>query len=165
QHKSQGFGVPASRGESFESFKTTGGSAPVNDLMDGVTLGWKRVPGGEKIEKIINDLISSYDPLHPEKSVEGLVNLYKVLSNLPDSYWKAQKLNEVKTLIEQCSGLFIDATSPEQFAVQTDSIRINVTVNSRLGSGAVLQRITIDDFDTTFSKPLDKNKNVNFSKS
>jgi hypothetical protein len=53
--------------------------------------------------------------------------------NLPDGYWKMQKLNEVKTLIEQCSGLFIDATSPEQFAVQTDSIRINLAINNRLG--------------------------------
>src|SRR5918993_5978763 len=38
QHKSQGFGVPATRGESFESFKTTGGPAPMADLMDGIDL-------------------------------------------------------------------------------------------------------------------------------
>ena len=164
QHKSQGFGVPASRGESFESFINTGGTAPVTDLMDDVNLGWKRVPGGEKFEKIINGLVESYDPLHPEKSVKGLVNLYKDMSGLPDGYWKAQKLSEVKTLIEQCSGLFIDATSPEQFAVQSDSIRISLTVNNRLGANAVLQKITIDDFDTTFSKTLDRNKNVTFSK-
>ena len=164
QHKSQGFGVPASRGESFESFKTIAGTAPVNDLMDDVILGWKRVPGGEKIEKTIDDLIASYDLLHPEKSVEPLVNLYKAINHLPDGYWKEQKLNEVKLLIEQCSGLFMDATSPEQFAVQTDSIRINFSINNRLGANAVLQRIAVDEFDTTFSKPLDRNKNVTLSK-
>ena len=164
QHKSQGFGVPASRGESFESFKTTSGSAPVNDIMDGVNLGWKRVPGSEKIEKSINDLITSYDLLHPEKSVEPLVNLYRMIKNLPAGYWKEQKLNEVKMLIEQCSGLFIDATSPEQFAVQTDSIRVSLSINNRLGANAVLQRITVDNFDTTMSKPLDRNKNVTLSK-
>ena len=38
QHKSQGFGVPASRGEALEYFKTTGGTAPINDLMDDVDL-------------------------------------------------------------------------------------------------------------------------------
>src|SRR5687768_2528683 len=70
QHKSQGFGVPASRGESFESFKATGGTEPVNDLMDDVDLSWKRVRGGEIIEKKINDLIALFDLLHPEKSVE-----------------------------------------------------------------------------------------------
>jgi len=165
QHKSQGFGVPSSRGESFESFKTMAGRAPVNDLMDDVNLGWKRVPGGERIEKLVDGIVASYDLLHPEKSVEPLISLYKAIGNLPDGYWKAQKLNEVKTLIEQSSGLFIDATSPEQFAVQTDSIRINLAINNRLGANAVLQRITVDNFDTTLSKPLDRNKNVTFSKS
>src|SRR5918994_872445 len=43
QHKSQGFGVPATRGESFESFKITGGVAPTSDIMDGIDLTWKRV--------------------------------------------------------------------------------------------------------------------------
>src|SRR5688572_18152947 len=164
QHKSQGFGVPASRGESFESFKTTGGPPPEIDLMDDVNLGWKRVAGGEKIELLVNELVSSFDLSHPEKSVEGLVKLYKMISTLPDGYWKTQKLKEVKTLIERCSGLFIDATTTEQFAVQTDSIRINFSFNNRLGTDAVLQKVTLDEFDTTFSKPLDKNKNFNFSK-
>jgi LmbE family N-acetylglucosaminyl deacetylase len=53
QHKSQGFGVPATRGASIEYFKNTGGTAPVNDLMDGVDLSWKRVPQGAKFEKMI----------------------------------------------------------------------------------------------------------------
>ncbi len=164
QHKSQGFGVSASRGESFESFKTMAGSAPLNDLMDDVTIGWKRVQGGEKIEEMVDAIIRSYDLLHPEKSVEPLINLYRAIRNLPDGYWKTQKLNEVKTLIEQCSGLFIDATSPEQFAVQTDSIRINLAINNRLGTNAVLQRITVDNFDTTLSRSLERNKNVTLSR-
>ena len=164
QHKSQGFGVPASRGESFESFKPTGGAAPVNDLMDDITLSWKRVSGGEEIEKKINDLINSFDLLHPEKSVEGLVNLYKAIDALNDSYWKNQKLKEVKELIAQCSGLFIDATTTEQFAVQTDSIKINFSFNNRLGVDAILQKIQVDDFDSSFSQPLEKNKNLNFGK-
>jgi LmbE family N-acetylglucosaminyl deacetylase len=160
QHKSQGFGVPASRGESFESFKPTGGTAPVNDLMDDVNLSWKRVAGGEKIETMVNDLISSFDLLHPEKSVSGLVKLYKTIGELPDGYWKTQKQKEVQVLIEQCSGLFIEATATEQFAVQTDSFKLNFTFNNRLGVNATLQKIRIDDFDISFSKKLDKNKNV-----
>ncbi len=164
QHKSQGFGVPASRGESFESFKTTGGSAPVNDLMDDVNLGWKRVAGGEEIEKKVHELIASFDLLRPEKSVEGLVNLYKTINTLPDGYWKTQKLKEVKELIAQCSGLFIDVTTTEQFAVQTDSIKINFSINNRSGDFAVLQKIHIDNFDSSFSQTLIKNKNLNFAR-
>ena len=43
QHKSQGFGVPASRGESWEYFRSTQGDQPVNELLDGIEQSWKRV--------------------------------------------------------------------------------------------------------------------------
>jgi len=164
QHKSQGFGVPASRGESFEYFKSTKGDQPVNELLDGTELSWNRVTGGEEIGKMIEDLISSFDLLHPEKSVQALVRLYKSISALPNGSWRTQKLKEVHTLIAQCSGLFLDATASEQFAVQTDSLRISFSFNNRLGTDAVLQNVKVDAFDTALAKPLEKNKNINFIK-
>jgi LmbE family N-acetylglucosaminyl deacetylase len=164
QHKSQGFGVSASRGEAIEYFKTTGGSAPVNDIMDEVELTWKRVQGGEKISAMIDQISSSFDLLHPEKSVKGLVGLYQALSALPDGYWKNQKLKEVQQLIEQCSGLFLDATTTEQFAVQTDSVRVNFFLNNRLGVNAILKNVSVDALDSSFSLPLAKNKNLVFGK-
>jgi len=160
QHKSQGFGVGASRGEAIEYFKTTGGPAPENDIMDGVELSWKRVQGGEMISKIIDSLTSSFDLLHPENSVKGLVRLCKAINVLPDGYWKNQKLKEVQQLVEQCSGLFLDATTMDQFAVQTDSIRINFFLNNRLGVNATLKNISVDALDSAFNIPLTKNKNV-----
>lgn len=163
-HKSQGFGAAASRGEVLEYFRTTGGTPPVNDIMDGVEPSWKRVTGGELISKIIDSISTSFDLLHPEKSVERLVRLYKAISALQDGYWKTQKLSEVHQLIAQCSGLFLDATTQEQFAVQTDSLRINFSFNNRLGTDAVLQKVQVDGFDSSFSRSLEKNRNFNFSK-
>src|SRR5436190_4651432 len=159
-HKSQGFGASASRGEAIEYFKTTGGPAPANDIMDGVELTWKKVQGGEAISKMIDKLCSSFDLLHPGNSVKGLVELHQAINKLPDGYWKNQKLKEVQQLIEQCSGLFLDATTTEQYAVQTDSIRINFLSNNRLGVNAVLKNISVDALDSAFNIPLAKNKNV-----
>ena len=164
QHKSQGFGVPASRGESFEFFRATKGDQPKTDLMEAIDLTWKRVPGGESIAKIADSITASFDLLHPENSVEGLVRLYKAIGNLPDGYWKTQKQREVYTLIAQCSGLFLDVTTTEQFAVQTDSLRLNFSFNNRLGTDAVLQKIAVDKFDSAFIQVLGKNRNLNFSK-
>jgi len=164
QHKSQGFGVPAQRGESLEYFRATKGDQPINDLMDGIDLSWNRVQGGEEIEKRIDDLIATFDLFHPEKSVKGLVDLYKFMNIAPENGWRNKKIEEVKRLIEQCSGLFNDATSQEQFAVQTDSVRINFSFNNRLGVDALLTNIKLDDFDTTLSRGLDRNRNFNFSK-
>ncbi|MBL7743627.1 MAG: PIG-L family deacetylase [Chitinophagaceae bacterium] len=164
QHKSQGFGVPASRGESLEYFKATKGDQPQSDLMEGTDLSWKKVKGGQAIQTILDSLTASFDLLHPESSVQGLVRLYKAIGNLEEGYWKTQKLREVSQLIAQCSGLFLDVTTSEQFAVQTDSVRINFSFNNRLGTDAVLQNVMVDGFDSVFSRTLEKNKNLNFSK-
>lgn len=167
QHKSQGFGVPAGRGEALEYFKATKGDQPTNDLMEGIDLSWKRVPGAEGIEKMVNDIAASFDFLHPEYSVKALVQLYTALRNTTTSYWQQKKLEEVKQLIQQCSGLFIDATTSEQFAVKTDSIRISFSLNNRLGANATLKRIRIASaqvVDSSFNQPLVKNRNFNYSK-
>ncbi len=164
QHKSQGFGVPAGRGEALEYFKATQGSQPTTDLMEGVDPSWKRVSGGAAIEKIVDEIISSFDFFHPENSVKGLVRLYKAIDGMPAGYWRNKKLEETKELILQCSGLFIDATSPQQFAVHGDSVRVNFLFNNRLGVDAKLKKTTVDAFDSTFDQALGKNKNVSFSK-
>ena len=70
-------------------------------------LAGKRVNGGEAIEKMVNDISASFDFLHPENSVKGLVQLYKALNAMPDGYWRNKKLDETKQLIEQCSGLWL----------------------------------------------------------
>jgi LmbE family N-acetylglucosaminyl deacetylase len=164
QHKSQGFGVPAGRGEAIEFFRATGGTTPVNDLLEGVDQTWKRVNGGEAIEKITDSISSSFDFLHPEKSVKGLVRLYAALNAMPDGYWRNKKMEEVKVLIEQCSGLWMDVFTNEQFAVQTDSIRFAFQFNNRLGVNATLKKISVDGFDSTLNQMLTKNRNINFAK-
>jgi len=163
-HKSQGFGSAASRGEALEYFKTTGGTPPTDDIMSGNDLTWNRVQGVATIPVAVDNIASSFDLLHPEKSVKALVGLYKLINALPDGYWKTQKLKETKELIEQCSGLFLDATTTAQFAVATDSVRINFAFNNRLGADAVLKEVKVDAFDSVMNAPLNKNQNRFFSK-
>jgi LmbE family N-acetylglucosaminyl deacetylase len=165
QHKSQGFGVPAGRGEALEYFTATKGDQPKNELLEGIDISWKKIAGGEGIEKMVNALASSFDFLHPENSVKGLVQLYKALNGLPAGYWRDKKLSETKQLIEQCSGLWIDVFTTEQFAVQTDSIRFNFQFNNRLGVNASIKGFSVDGYDSLMNLPLTRNRNINFNKS
>ena len=171
QHKSQGFGSATSRGESLEYFKAIKGDQPVNDLLDGVDISWDRIAGGDVIHKKIDSIAESFDFIHPEKSVGGLVTLYQELLAMPVNYggipvssWKSKKMEELKQLIVQCSGLFIDATSAVQYAVQTDSVKINFVINNRLGADIFLTSISTDKFDTTLNRMMEKNRNISFSK-
>ena len=162
QHKSQGFGVAAQRGKQLEYFVATKGNQPASDLMDGIDLSWHKIKGGEEIEEAVNDIAEKFDLLHPEKSVDDLVKLYRKMQKLPEGHWTTKKMDEVKTLIEQCSGLFIEATTNTNYAVQTDSITIQFSINDRLGSQAMVERISVDDFDTVLHRPLEKNENFGF---
>ena len=164
QHKSQGFGVPAGRGEALEYFRATKGDQPKTDLMEGIDLSWRKINGGDAIESLVNNISASFDFLHPEKSVKGLVELYKTLQAMPSGYWRNKKMEETKELVAQCSGLWLDVFTQEQFAVQTDSIRFNFQFNNRLGVNANLKGFSVDGYDSIMNRPLAKNRNEGFIK-
>jgi LmbE family N-acetylglucosaminyl deacetylase len=164
QHKSQGFGVPGSRGFSQEFFTLVEGDAAREDIMDDVNTSWSKIEGGAAIETMIDDLLKNFSLSNPELSVPALVNVYKAMSKLQEGTWKTQKMKEVQQLVENCSGLWLEATTNNEFAVQGDSIRLSVSVNNRLGANIQLQKISMDVFDSTFNKQLEKNRNVNLTK-
>jgi LmbE family N-acetylglucosaminyl deacetylase len=164
QHKSQGFGVARTRGEALEYFKSTAGTGVSTDLFEDVTTDWKRVKGGEAVAQQIQAALASFDFLQPHKSLPALVQIYKALNALPQGYWKEQKLKETKALIEVASGLWVEAFSPQQYVVQGDSVRVNIALNDRMGTGAQLTRLTINGFDTTLNQTLAKNKNFILNK-
>ncbi|HEY0059017.1 MAG TPA: PIG-L family deacetylase, partial [Flavisolibacter sp.] len=165
QHKSQGFGVPRTRGEALEYFQPIAGEAPADNLFSGVTTGWSKVQGGAKIQASIESIISSFDFLQPQRSVPRLVALYKDISVLPAGFWKEIKLKEVQLLIEQASGLFIDAFTSQPFVAQTDSAQFNFSLNSRLANNILVKRISIAGSDTTLNTTLVSNRNLGFSRS
>lgn len=164
QHKSQGFGVARSRGEAFEYFKATGGTSVSTDLFEDVTTSWQRIKGGEAVSQQIQAAIASYDFTQPHKSVPQLIQVYKALEGLPNSYWKTQKLKETQQLIEDASGLWLETVANAQFAVQNDSLRFITTVNNRLSNPVTLNSVTFNQFDTVLNKELAKNKNIVINK-
>src|SRR6185503_16564204 len=95
----------------------------------------------------------------------GLLQLNAQLSKLKDSYWKTQKIQEVRQLIEACSGLWMEASANNQFAVQGDTIRVQVILNNRLGADTKLLGVSFDGFDSSFQNKLETNKNFTFTKS
>ena len=165
QHKSQGFGVARQRGAALEYFSTWKGEAPHAELMDGVNTGWARVKGGEAIQQKIESILQSYSLFAPGKSVKDLVELYRLISALPDDgYWKQQKLAEVQNLVEAASGLFVDATTNDAQVVQSDVIKLGFFLNNRNGNTIKLNRISISGFDTTLNVPLASNQNFSLNR-
>jgi LmbE family N-acetylglucosaminyl deacetylase len=159
QHKSQGFGVPASRGEAFEYFKTIAGKAPQKELMDDVITGWERVSGGMRIRQIIDSLIQTFDFKNPHYSLGGLLYLRDQMNLLlPQGYWKSQKLKELQLLLLPLSGIYAEAFSVQPVAVQGDSVKLTVSVVNRMGVVGRLKGIRIEQKEMSFDTALLANR-------
>ncbi len=154
QHKSQGFGVSKQRGKSTEYFSFTNGAPAAKDVMDGIDTSWQRVAGGNMISASIQRVINHYNFEHPEQSVDSLVAVYKKISALPDSYWQQKKKEEIKNLIAQCSGLFIEANTSKQYAITGDTLPVNFTVVKRNEGNVTLEKIALDEFDSSLHRNL-----------
>ena len=115
-HRSQGFGSAAQRGEALEYFQPVKGEKATKDLFEGVDQTWNRVPGGAAVGKLIEEVIRKYDPSNPSASVAGLL---KVRAALPTSkgnvahpiFWAVEKRVEIEQLIQACLGLHLEATA------------------------------------------------------
>jgi len=63
-HKSQGFGSTGSRGRRTEYLQHVAGDPAKSDLFDGIDTSWNRVPGGQKVEQMVIEILKSFDPQH-----------------------------------------------------------------------------------------------------
>ena len=164
-HKSQGEGRPRRKGEIIENFVTTGGDTAKNDIMEGIITEWTRIEGGAEVQKRIDAIISQYDFSHPEKSVDSLVELYKNIQRLEyRGMWWKQKLDEVQEAILNCSGLFAEATTKDEFVLQGDTAVVSCSVNKRTNTPIELKAISVSAYLSTIavSQPLKSNQNYNY---
>ncbi|HEY1872040.1 MAG TPA: PIG-L family deacetylase, partial [Chitinophagaceae bacterium] len=164
QHKSQGFGASSQRGEAYEYFSLTGGDAPKNNLFDGVDTSWQRMAGSSAVQQQVDGVIKNFQFEHPENSVNALISLYKAMQQLPDGYWKNKKLDEVKQLIIECSGIYAEATSSYEFAVKGQKFNVQFSVNKRLNYDVQLKAVKLLNFDSSLNTNLSTDVNTNFSR-
>jgi LmbE family N-acetylglucosaminyl deacetylase len=159
-HKSQGFGSSPNRGHSFEYFRHSKGDSANIDIFDGIDTSWKRVEQSAEIQKLITELISAFKPESPHKSVPGLVKLYKLLETHPQNYWIKIKKEEVKNLLQMCSGLWIEAVALQESASPGESISIRTNVINRSSAEIFLEKISLSfaNDDSLFKTKLESGK-------
>ena len=147
QHKSQGFGVPAQRGESLEYFSVVKGEKPTMDLMDGVDITSSRQAASgfpaARYNDMLHKIIDTYNPAIPQQSLPQLESL----ATLVQATNHAGKLQQVTELILKCAGFFMEATTANQLNVIGDSIKFNVSFNNR--SGLPLEMAQVSIYGTT----------------
>lgn len=151
QHKSQGFGVPSSRGTSMEYFVTIKGGAPQTGLLDGIDATWQRVAGGNAIGAAISKTLEQYNMEDPSASVPELLAIRKQISALPEGYWKNQKLRETDQLILACAGVWAEAFSDMAEVVPGETMSSKLQLINRSKVPVRLQKISINGKENTSS--------------
>ncbi|GAB2703794.1 hypothetical protein GCM10011495_22580 [Hymenobacter frigidus] len=133
-HRSQGFGSAAQRGEALEYFQPVKGDKATKDLFEGVDQTWNRLPGGAAVGKLIEEVIRKYDPSNPSASVAGLLKVREQLNKLQPArgnYWKDEKVGQLDKLIQSALGLYVEAVSSESSVASGQLMNITLEAVKR----------------------------------
>lgn len=132
QHKSQGFGTAAQRGQVKEYFLQWGGDTVRNDILEQIDMTWDRIPGVEGIADYIEDAIRNFNPMKPSEILPQLLKARNELNSIQADYqnhpqvvrWVPYKLQQLEELIFQAAGLWLSASVTESSVVPGDSISV-----------------------------------------
>lgn len=166
-HKSQGFGSTGSRGKDSEYLELINGVElkDKTNIFDGIDTTWNRVKGGRAIERLINNIQDRFDFSNPSASIPALIKAYQMIGALDENHWKPIKLNEIKNIIANCAGLYLEAVASEDQATPGSTVKIKIEAINRSTVPMELKSIISfpDKNNTDINKTLDNNNTQNVS--
>jgi LmbE family N-acetylglucosaminyl deacetylase len=143
QHLCQGFGRILDRGSQNEYIEFLKGE-PLqenNDVFEGIDTSWNRVKGGKAIGDILYTIEKNFNFTTPSVHIPQLIEAYKLLQNIKDEHWKTQKTKELKSIIEMCAGLYLEASAETAWATQNDNVKLDIEVLNRSNQNISLESI------------------------
>ena len=163
-HKSQGFGSSGRRGEALEFFESAKGDDADKDLFEGINTTWTRIKGGEKILPLVEIAIADFNEEKPYSILPQLIKIRKAINQIEDGLWKARKISEVDQIIQDCLGLYVDATADYYFTTPGNPINVAFEVINRSPVNVDLVGISSRqlNMDSTFQLSLTNNKDIVF---
>jgi hypothetical protein len=165
QHRSQGFGSAAQRGEAIEYFQFVKGTPAKTNLFEGIDQTWTRyrVTGmakGMSIGKMIDEVIQQYNSINPALSVPALVELREIIQTRNGSqemaFWQDEKVNEMDLLIAACLGLHTEAVATNAAVAAGQAVAVTAEIVNQGPSLVTVSRIRAKGFgcDTFMTKEL-----------
>ena len=170
QHKSQGFGSPAERGDDLHFFEPIKGElkdAEENIFVD-IDTTWNRVEGGAPIGDILTKVERNYEFSAPERSLPDLLKAYKLIDNLRDNYWRDLKTRQIKQIINAITGLYLEVSTSEELGVLGEKIEVKVEAVNRSSADIKLKEVAFKvpvALNINFNEDLGNNKEFRAEKS
>jgi len=166
QHLSQGFGRLSQRGSQKEYIEFLKGEFPSGEsnIFSGIDTSWNRVKGGEAIGNILNAIEVNFNFKNPSVHLNDLIEAYQLLNKIEDEHWKVIKTKELKSIIEACAGLYLEASATTPSLSPNSNVKINIEVLKRSQAKIKLKTITLDPLNETLnpSEDIENNKKYNY---
>ncbi|PPK85285.1 LmbE family N-acetylglucosaminyl deacetylase [Neolewinella xylanilytica] len=133
QHKSQGFGSSGSRDRAVEKLELLKGDDrdTEGDPFAGIDVSWGSLEGGAAIGDRLTAIEASFDFDDPAASVPDLLEVYELMQELPDGYWKSKKMTQIKDVISGALGLYVASTVTTPFATPGDTVTVVTEIANR----------------------------------
>jgi len=145
-HKSQGFGSTPTRGEQKEYLELKNGTPfSNNDIFEGISTTWERYRQGGEIKIALDKIITEYNVLQPEKSVDALLKVYTQLENTPADQLVEFKKQQLQNIIVACLGLWLEPVAEKDMVVQWEKLKIFSNAIKRNEYPLTLESITVLD--------------------
>ncbi|MFD2540713.1 PIG-L family deacetylase [Lacinutrix gracilariae] len=145
QHKSQGFGNTGTRGSQMEYIELIKGEMPSDksNIFEGIDTSWNRIAGGKEIGNILYQVEKDFDFTNPAASIPELLKAYTLIEKLEDAHWRTIKSEEIKNLIYNCSGLYLEAVAETNHATDNEEVKINIEAINRSNANITLNSYSI----------------------
>ena len=157
-HKSQGFGSALSRGERLEFLRLTKGEKPENDLFDGVNLTWSRLPGGQQVEILLNDIVRGFNPANPSASVPLLNQALTLLEGMGNDPLVQQKKNDLVQIILRAAGIYAEVNATDYAYNPGDSAKLKLSLLNRGNCEVKINNLQLPEIgeNETYNEKLEK---------
>jgi hypothetical protein len=100
-------------------------------LFEGINTTWSRLEGGAAIGAILNPLEASFNFKNPSEMLPQLLKAYPLIFNLKDTHWRNIKLQQLKQLILDCGGIYLEAISEENSVNPNENFKVKVEAVNR----------------------------------
>jgi LmbE family N-acetylglucosaminyl deacetylase len=140
-HRSQGFGAVAVRGQRLDYLEPLAGAKAGSDPLDGVDLGWSRLPGGERVGALLARARQAYRPEHPAEILPLLFQARTALAALAPDPWVELKRAELLEAIRCAAGIWVEAVADRQSVAPGETLAVTAAVVARAAAGVTLEAI------------------------
>ena len=165
QHLCQGFGRLTTRGSQTEYIEFLKGDFPEDktNVFSGIDTTWNRIKGGQAICEILYKVEKNFNFRDPSVHLSDLMKAYRLISNIESEHWKAFKTKEIKSIIEACLGLYLEASANASSASKGSKVILNIEALNRSNSALELVSYTVSSNSkaTLKNNVLEQNTKLN----